>query len=512
MPFVLIIFLTIACLPDVESYIQPPWIGSTGLSALLTWSMAVGLILYAAVVSRSVNWRLRRDPGQRDLVVQRYERARKWHTLGLFASYILALAGCGWGWWVRENWQDAGGRLLPLPELVILAPFLVPMVVSWLFWYDAERACSDATQHILEGYPAAQAMLDSEATLLNSRWGYFVFQLRHKLALVCIPLTLLIGQKEFRRMFPATWQEWQIVLQLVGVALVFVFLMLMPLVMRFLLGLRPLAPGPLRDRLLATAKRMCLGATDILVWNTRGGMANAMVIGLVPWLRYVIFTDRLLEEFPPEEVEAVLGHEIGHVHHRHMLLYLVFLMLSMTVLGGLIAVGMAMLAPDIASGEAQATWALASTQYLEILPMMLALMVYVFVVFGFLSRRCERQADIHGCRAVSCDQADCLDHAFAERPTSNPLPLCPTGIRTFIQALERVALVNGISRDRPGFLQSWQHASIARRVLFLEQMRHNPSLEPAFQRRLTHIKWGLFGLLGGMLLLLAGILGGVVIP
>jgi STE24 endopeptidase len=175
---------------------------------------------------------------------------------------------------------------------------------------------------------------------------------------------------------------------------------------------------------------------------------------------------------------------------------------------------MAVLAPEVvnASGEGQATWALSSTQYLEILPMMLALMVYVFVVFGFLSRRCERQAAIHGCRAVSCDRADCIDHAFAERPTSHPLPLCPTGIRTFIQALERVALVNGISRDRPGFLQSWQHSSIARRVLFLEEMRLNPGIEPAFQRRLAHIKWGLFGLLAGLLLLLAGVLGGVVVP
>ena len=62
-------------------------------------------------------------------------------------------------------------------------------------------------------------------------------------------------------------------------------------------------------------------------------MANAMIVGLVPWLRYVIFTDRLLEEFSEDEIEAVFGHEIGHVRHQHMPYYLGFLALSLGALG-----------------------------------------------------------------------------------------------------------------------------------------------------------------------------------
>ena len=30
-----------------------------------------------------------------------------------------------------------------------------------------------------------------------------------------------------------------------------------------------------------------------------------MVIGIVPWIRYVVFTDRLLEDFTEEEVENI---------------------------------------------------------------------------------------------------------------------------------------------------------------------------------------------------------------
>src|SRR5262249_24725069 len=62
--------------------------------------------------------------------------------------------------------------------------------------------------------------------------------------------------------------------------------------------------------------------------------------------------------------------------------------------------------------------------------------------------------------------------------------LCPTGMRTFISALDKVAVINGISRKRPGWLHAWLHASVARRVEFLEQLLSDQRLEPRFQRRL----------------------------
>src|SRR5205823_11105305 len=118
------------------------------------------------------------------------------------------------------------------------------------------------------------------------------------------------------------------------------------------------------------------------------------------------------------------------------------------------------------------------------------------------SRRCERQADVFGCRAVSCPDPNCLVHDDSTEPAGRGRGLCPTGIRTFIRALEKVALVNGISRDRPGFLQSWQHSTIGRRVAFLLAILADPSLEPRFQRRVAVAKWSLLLILGGLFLLL----------
>jgi STE24 endopeptidase len=123
---------------------------------------------------------------------------------------------------------------------------------------------------------------------------------------------------------------------------------------------------------------------------------------------------------------------------------------------------------------------------------------YVWLVFGFLSRRCERQADVYGCKVVSCGEPHCSGHdgtARTEPAAADCNNLCRTGIATFIAALEQVAELNGIRRDKP----SWRHSSIARRVEFLRRLQENPELEPHFQKRLRWVKVALFAGLGGVL-------------
>jgi hypothetical protein len=48
--------------------------------------------------------------------------------------------------------------------------------------------------------------------------------------------------------------------------------------------------------------------------------------------------------------------------------------------------------------------------------------------------------------------------------------------------------LNGISRTKPGWLHSWQHSTIERRVGFLERIIGNPAVETGFQRRLFWFK------------------------
>jgi Zn-dependent protease with chaperone function len=279
---------------------------------------------------------------------------------------------------------------------------------------------------------------------------------------------------------------------------------------RLVLGLKPLPPGPARDRLVAAARRLRFRCSEVLLWNTRGAMANAMVLGLLPWPRYVIFTDRFLEEFTGDETEAVFGHEVGHVKHHHMLYYAAFLLLSLAVMW---LAGMAA-AEWMAQSLDPYPWAAALVESVREaklggaatvwwgLPAAAGLLAYLFVVFGLLSRRCERQADVYGCRAVSCGRPDCDGHGPETDLAPGGRSLCPTGVATFVRALEKVCVINGLSRSKPGFFQSWQHGSIARRVAFLRGLVKDPSAEPRFQRQVFRLTWGLIGALSAVLAVL----------
>jgi Zn-dependent protease with chaperone function len=478
MPFLLLLFLTLVCMPDswpppfavldlAPGTGLPAWLtspaGSTGLTGL---TMTAGVLAAA-----SIAWRARRqlsgDPKQRERLLRAYGSWRLYHLLGLFLLYGATLYLFGWGWTVHQfclprDLELPAGSLALVVELLTLAPFLLALVLSWTCFYDAERAL--------------HAAVSEDPKSFWSRWAYVAFHVRHNLALVAIPLVLLVLEKALPRLFPSAGQEWQTVLTLVGGVVALSVFITMPWVLRLVLGLKPLPDCPLRTRLLATAQRLKFRCSNILCWNTRGGVANAMVAGILPMPRYVLLTDRLIADLTPDEIEAVFGHEIGHVKHWHMLYYLVFLLLGLAVVWSAVAL---FLPPSIHEQD-----------YLRVVPLVAAIGAYIFLVFGFLSRRCERQADIYGCRAVSCKQPNCLCHPEGTElaPGSS---LCPTGIRTFIDALEKVAFVNGISRDRPGWLQSWQHSTIARRVEFLHRMLKDPALEPRFQRRVGLVKWSL---------------------
>lgn len=471
MPMLMMLFLTLACLP--EAWARPlAWFAEPWVAVSCSWAAALLEVTFAAIINLSTTRALARGV-RHEKVFRRYLRGRWYHQIGLFVSFGLSLYLFGYGWAIHTLWSHDG---VPLPgtELLLLAPFFAALCLSWAFFYDSERHFwEDATES------------DTPREFFN-RPGYVWFQFRQNLALVFLPIVLLVGIKELHRLFPELSRSWEVQAAILTTVVAIGVVVTMPWIVRLFLGLKPLPDGPLRRRLEVVARRLNFRATEILVWNTRGGAANAMVVGVFPFLRYVLLTDRLIQELSPEEVEAVFGHEIGHVKHYHMPLYLVFLLISLTVLGQL-------LIPY--EEQIDEILHLHGRHDLAVLPQVIALALYIFLVFGFLSRRCERQADIYGCRAVSCALLPCPGHGAGLALPDGGRVLCPTGIQTFIQALERVAQLNGISREKPGFFQSWQHSTIARRVSFLQGVLRDPREEPRFQRRVLLVKCGLFAVL-----------------
>jgi STE24 endopeptidase len=460
MPFVFL--LVFALISFQAAWPTADWLDPYACLAA-PWVLVLVCWLLAGWHARQFCRQLARHPSEHAWLWRRYVHTRRRQTLLATAGFLVLLFALGWGDFVRQGTQDTS--LAALAELIQFAPFLVALILMWWQAYHAEAASHRLT-------PSAEPFI--------GRWTYLSFQVRHNLLLVVPPIVLTLVLRSFFAVFPALDNEG--FLAAAGLVLAAGALISVPFILRVFLGLTPMPAGPLRDRLEAAARRVGFGFSNILVWDTRRSVANAMVSGALPWLRYVVLTDLLIERLTPDEVEAVFGHEVGHIKHHHMLLYIVFFIGSLTLMTGLWQFSTEVLQPALADAvpapvlAATAGWSLPAEVAAG--PVLLTVVAaYVFVVFGFLSRRCERQADLFGCRAVSP--------------------------QAFIAALEKVADLNGIPRHRASWYSSWQHPTIAQRVDFVERVRDNPALEPRFQRSLLRLKLGLMsGLTVGLMVVM----------
>lgn len=496
MPLLLVFALTAACLPVKW---PAPLIGDGLHSAVRLTAGAVALSLMAAFGLRT--WVVRtlvRQPARKIEVAQGYSRLRRllfFVNIGLVVVCILVF---GWGWaaqWLLgasgEDWAGAP----PFAELAVPLPYFLILFGAWLIYYDAERTLHRTTIH----GPVNKAFW--------SRAGYFLHHLRQFALLVMLPVLLFVTQQSLARFAPETTRtDWY---RFGSLAMVPVLILFLPLLIKPLLGLKSMPAGPTRDRLEALARRLHFRCTDFLLWPTHGAAANAMIVGLLPQVRYVIFTDRLLDDLPPDEVDAVFGHEVGHAKHGHIWLYATFLVLSMAVLAALLLfVDQQLATMGVAAPEGWKDW--------MALPPLVIAAVYIFVVFGFLSRRCERQADVYGCRTVSCRNPHCTGHDATTVYPERARGLCPTGIRTFVRALTRVGEMNGagvggvrrrttigvLVRNVLGWLKAWQHSTMPQRVAFLLSVIDDPRRERQFQWRVLLLRWGLIvGLTAALVLL-----------
>lgn len=201
--------------------------------------------------------------------------------------------------------------------------------------------------------------------------------------------------------------------------------------------LTPLPDGELKGRLVRLAERV--GAPVLGVWigdqSRKSQTANAAVTGLGRTRRIILF-DTLISTFTPDEIEAVLAHELAH--HVHGDIWRGLAVQSAITLGTLWAADAVLRAAGPALG-------LSGPADLAGLPLLgLTLMaagVVALPLGNAWSRHAERAAD-----------------DFALRVPGNP--------EAFISAMERLATLNLAERD-PHPLKEffiYSHPSIGRRV------------------------------------------------
>jgi Zn-dependent protease with chaperone function len=211
-----------------------------------------------------------------------------------------------------------------------------------------------------------------------------------------------------------------------------VFIFIAP-VLKFSWGCIPLKDSALKQRLDSLCLHAKFKHAGIQVWTVMNHYVSAAIIGVVPWFRYVIFTEALLKRINDDDIEAILAHEIGHSYHKHLLFY-PFVVLGMTVSGGVLFSYF-----DLSYGFVGSV---------------LFMLVYMRLVFGFFSRNFERQADLHVMK----------------------LGMPP---RRMYDALNAVAIATGGIHRKP----SWHHYSVQERMNFLLAVEQNHSLADKHHRK-----------------------------
>jgi STE24 endopeptidase len=175
----------------------------------------------------------------------------------------------------------------------------------------------------------------------------------------------------------------------------------------------------------------------------------------------------LLETMTDKQIEAVFAHELGHVKHRHMTWYVVLFATLMLLLAG---PGQFLL--DWVTEMNRIKWV--SKDMISGLGTIAGIGAFL-MVFGFLSRWFERQADVFAARIMEQEERSNVLALGLEGSTSY---VGKYGATTFASALHRVAAVNNI----PVAARNFTHGSIAERVRYLQALSSDPTRTLQFDR------------------------------
>jgi len=419
-----------------------------------------------------------RLPGRIDFLLRVF-------ILMIFAAQLTV------GSWTRQvqgQWHMY--RFILLDEVLLLLPFLVMILLHWHSFYPVNR-------YVREHIVAGQLAEGMAARPVWSRRQYISFNLRTGMLIILVPMLLI---KSFLDLLEIVRQRWfgsgiwvEFSLHAVGMMGVAIIFILAPLLLRHIWLTRPLPAGPLRERLESFCRRVGLQTRDLLLWDTHSAVANAAVMGLFGRIRYVLLSDAVIENMPDEQIEAVFGHEAGHIKHHHIIFLVLFVMGAGSFVLLLGELGAWMLQQWILP---RPVW----DEYQEWLVSgwFLALIVLWALVFGWVSRRFERQADLHGAMIVgnvgnsfeaefdsmAATENNNAPSAAETNPGKPVRRLTEQGARIFGSALIRIALLNGTSIDA----HSWRHSSIGSRVHFLQTLALSEKALQRFQRIVILIK------------------------
>jgi STE24 endopeptidase len=233
---------------------------------------------------------------------RKYNRIRRWLGVGEFALglvLLLVLLVTGWTGWIRDIAYRSQSYALAV-FLYTLMLIVISRLLSLGLDYYGFR-------------------LEHRYKLSNQKLRGWIWDEVKGLLVGAILAGLLVELLYFIiRQYPEHW--WVLAwLGFLGVAILLAQLapvILFPIFYKF----EPLRDDELKSRLVRLGERAGTRVRGVYKWHLseKSKKANAALTGLGN-TRRIILADTLLDNYSPDEIEAVLAHELGHHVHKHIL-------------------------------------------------------------------------------------------------------------------------------------------------------------------------------------------------
>jgi Zn-dependent protease with chaperone function len=364
---------------------------------------------------------------------RRYNRIKRWLGIADFVLglvLLLVLLATGWNGTLRDVAYRASSQTYVLAVFfyVVMLMLIGKFLGLGLDYYGfrLEHRFNLSNQKL-------------RAWLWDETKGFLV-----GLVLACIIVELLYF------IIRAAPQDWWLIAWAAFLGLFVLLAQLAPIVLfPIFYKFEPLQNDELKSRLVRLSERAGTRVRGVYKWNLseKSKKANAALTGLGN-TRRIILADTLLDNYSPDEIEAVLAHELGHHVHKHILK-------SILVQAGITLVGF--WAANWVLHYAMERWHIFETlSDFANLP----LLVLVSTVLSFLllpainafSRYNERQAD---------------RYAFRSIPNVEP----------FISSMNKLAEQNLAERSPSKWIEWFfhSHPAISRRVAAAEQWAKQPA-------------------------------------
>jgi len=235
---------------------------------------------------------------------RRYNRIQRWLGISDFvigSAFLVLLLVTGWSGWLRDLALRRGFQNYTLALFLYL--FFLLLISKALgfgldyYGFQLEKKFQLSTQRV-------------RSWLWDEVKGFLV-----GLVLAGIVTELLYFMI---RQLPQHWWliTWGLFLGLLILMAQLAPVVLFPIFYKF----EPLDDEDLRRRLVVLSEHAGTRVRGVYRWklSEKSKKANAALTGLGS-TRRIILADTLLDNYAPEEIEAVLAHELGHHVNRHIL-------------------------------------------------------------------------------------------------------------------------------------------------------------------------------------------------